>query len=170
MDKKNQTPENGTQESTGKGFEVIDADKGLFSLWDTIFQTKREWQISDEASPGVALLMEKAEKNGQKIMEKVPEGKKIHDVLKTMSTEEQNELLSNVQKNAHRQISYMSTICTPLFELPDIFENKIDALAACLNDKKDSAKITAFFLARSVSTTMLDGDLKVEMNRILEKL
>lgn len=114
--------------------------------------------------------MEKAEKNGQKIMDKVPEGKKIHDVLKTMSTEEQNELLSEVQKNAHRQISYMSTICTPLFELPDIFENKIDALAACLNDKKDSAKITAFFLARSVSTTMLDGDLKTQMNKILEKL
>lgn len=30
MDKKNQKPENGTHEHTGKGFKVIDADKGLF--------------------------------------------------------------------------------------------------------------------------------------------
>lgn len=165
-----QETSNGTHAEERKGFKVIDADKGLFSLWDTIFQTERKWKIADEATPGVAILMEKAEKNGQKIMDKVPEGKKVHDVLKGMKPEEQEELLLEVQKNAHRQISYMSTICTPLFDLPDIFENKIDALAACLNDKKDSAKITAFFLARSVSSTMLDVDLKAEMTRILQKL
>lgn len=154
-------------------FKVKDADKGIFTLWDSIFQCTREWAMDSEANPGIAMLMEKVESESNKIGTKVPTNgnrEEFRESLNKMSDEERGEILLKVQKNARKQLAIMSSLAEPLYEIPDLFENKTEALAACLTAQSDPAKFMAFFLARSLASTMLRADLKEEMNRILKHL
>lgn len=147
-------------------FKVKDPKEGTFTLWDSIYETHREWKLLDSAKPGITMLMDKVEQEGREIAAKLPKDS-AREKLAEMTDEERADIVSRVQKNSHKQLMIMASYCEPMFPLPTMLENKAEALAACLTDEKDAAKITAFFLIRSATSTTLLGDLKKEINQVL---
>src|SRR5690554_88438 len=98
-------------------FSIVDVEKGIFTLRDRIFEQDREWQFSSDSMPGLAILMEddgEMPKNEEEFMAK----------MDSMNEEEQKDFVNKMRLRSKKQLAIMASLCTPLFPIPDIFQNK----------------------------------------------
>lgn len=146
-------------------FTILDREKGIFKLWYVLEQRWAKWQIDDEGKPGILILMQRLEEEGSKISEL-----KYSENFASMSDEEKKKANKRITSVAHKQIAVMASYCENLDPIPELLENKIEFLAACLNHNQDAAKINAFFLIKSATSTTSLAELKGELDSMMETI
>ena len=148
-----------------KCFTVVDREKGIFKLWYVLEGRWTTWQIDDEGKPGILILMQRLEEQGAKIADL-----KYSENYASMSDEEKKDAGKKITSVAHKQILVMASYCKNLDPIPELLENKVEFLAACLNHNQDAAKINAFFLIKSATSTTSLAELKGELDTMIQDL
>lgn len=153
-----------------KQFQISDIEKGIFVLYDKVFSEFRKWEIDPEASPGYSYMQQKLEKESTEIYKELPKdfssltklerSKKFSAYLDTLDKENKDSFLKLLKKNSEKNLAITSSIIQPLFEIPDIWENKIEALAVCISHESDLHKINDFFLMKLSGYTIQQGESK----------
>lgn len=154
-----------TEQSERKAFTIVDKEQGIFKLWDCIHQKWNRWQIDAEGKPGVLILMQKLEEAGGKLQDK-----RLSETYRDLPEDEKAKVAKEVSKVAQKQIAIMATYCKNLDPIPELLENKIEFLAASLSDDQDAAKINAFFLIKSATSMTSLGELKGDMEQMMEQM
>lgn len=171
----------GTQEKTQEqSFRIEDFKKGTFILYDKVYQTERRWKLGDETPVGISYLIQEIEQQGDKLRGVLPEGvnklsaeerrKHIQEYFEKLPEEERVAKAQELARLSKKQLGVMSTFCEPLFEIPDMWENKMECLASCLSHDKDPAKINAFFLIKSIGSTNLPEDLNTALGQVMKEM
>ena len=122
-------------------FKILDEKKGIFSLHDPIFNRETRWKITSEARPGLVILQKSIDKQIEKVSE--------IDITKTFESgtdEEKIRVSDEIMKLTEKKMVLLASFVENLDPMPDIYENKIEFLAANLSHKEDPMKINTFFL------------------------
>lgn len=153
-----------------KQFQISDIEKGIFVLYDKVFSVFRKWQIDPEASPGYSYMQQKLEKESQEIYKQLPKdfgsqsknerSKAFSAYLEGLNGKEKEAFLTKLKSNSEKNLAITSSIIQPLFEIPDLWENKIEALATCISHETDIHKINDFFLMKLSGYTTQQGESK----------
>lgn len=148
-----------------KQFRELDYKAGTFQLWDKVFQVYRTWKVDDDSSPGIGVLNEKLEQEGNELRKYFPkkfytltraERKKVvSDYISDMPEDQQRDYLDKVKRNSDKQLAVMCAYLEPQDEIPEIWDNKLEFLASCLSHEADTGRISDFFLRRLADSTIL---------------
>jgi len=147
-------------------FKIEDFKKGIFSLQDNLYQVRRKWKIHDKAKTGLAMLMNSLDKESDDLPNNKEE---LEQKLQDMSPQERAEFMGKMNRQSHKQLAILSSLSEPLDEIPEILDNKMEFLAACI-DENDAAKIYAFFLIKSNGSIISQGDSQQTFQTMVEMM
>lgn len=136
---------------SNKAFQVVDQQKGIFSLYDKVFGVHRLWKVDSQASPGLFLAQEMIDSGVKKFAGLLngSDQKSLTEKVKALSAEERKEYYEAIKKTSHKRLAAMCMYVEPVDEdvpYAGMWENKMEFLAACLSHQDDSMKISDFFL------------------------
>lgn len=138
-------------------FKILEEEKGIFSLIDPVYNKEVKWKLTDQARPGLMIVMNNIDTEVEKLS--VVD---IKEVFLKGSEEEKVELEKRIMRLTERRMGIMSSFVEHVDPMPEIYDSKMEFLASCLCDKDDIANINTFFLTRYTDITKNQGVLSKE--------
>ena len=141
-------------------FKIIDPKEGIIQLQDRVFGVARRWKLEQESMPGLAVLLD-ADNHKD-----IPKSKdELDKMMEGLNDEQLDQFVGKMRRNSKKLLYVLASIVTPDYELPDIFDNKVEALAACLTERTPSQIMAFFFLRYTGGTTNIE-DLQKLMTTV----
>lgn len=134
-------------------FKITDEEKGIFTLIDPIYNNEVSWRLTDQARPGLMIVMNNIDSEVQKLSQI-----DIKEVFSKGSEQEKNDLEKSIMRLTERRMAILASLVINVDPMPEIYDSKMEFLASCLCDKDDISSINTFFLTRYIDTTKNQGE------------